>query len=669
MSGQAGDDLFQRLEGVLAGPPGGCEGDWNEKSSIADALVAQYPCIARYLRPLIEYLFRPPSAARSHPGAAAEHGRVAQGQSLGAAVAGETAYWLNEIVRKIPVPIFAIDADHRVTLWNKACEDMTGIKAADIVGTQRAWTAFYRNERPVLADLMLDAAAQEAFAAYYSGSDHPSSSLPGAREAMGRFDDFGSGPRWLALTAVPIEGPDGRVAGAIETLLDVTPQKLVEEELWHQRWHDDLTGLPNRALLLDRLNGLLPSAARDGRQVGLLFIDLDGFKVINETLGHDVGDDLLKDAARRLQAVLRDCDTLARLGGDEFAVIVPNLTDVALARTVAERISRLLTVPFPLKGQDACISASIGIAYFPGDAEDPLDLLKNAEAAMYKAKDQGKAGFQVFTPNLNLELKEHQALKNRLSKALERQEFAVFYQPKFDLATGRLDGVEALLRWSDGVLGPVSPVKFIPILEETGLIVPVGEWVIEAACRQQRQWRDQGYAPVRVAVNLSVRQLHRQDLADRVESILVATGVDPSGLELEMTESMIMGDSGSARVVLGNLHDMGIHLAMDDFGTGYSSLSYLKRFPIDTIKIDRSFIEDLTVDPDDAEIVRTIISMGHSLRRHIVAEGVETEAQRTMLRELHCDAFQGYLVSPPVAAASMAAFLSVAASPVCEGGR
>jgi len=444
-----------------------------------------------------------------------------------------------------------------------------------------------------------------------------------------------------------------RIVQYIVVFSDITQRKLDEERIRYQANYDALTGLPNRALFMDRLTQALTQAGRSDQRLGLMFIDLDGFKLVNDTLGHDKGDELLVEASKRLMTCVRQGDTVARLGGDEFTIIMPNLGDVRNAPMVAQRIIDSLEQPFLLRTHEAFVSGSIGIATFPDDAGDAATLLRNADAAMYRAKEQGKANYQFFTAELNAQVSERMIIKNGLSKAMERNEFMLYYQPKCDLATGRMVGVEALLRWRSADMGMVSPVKFIPVMEETGLIGQVGEWAIETACHQHREWRNAGFPFMRVAVNLSVRQLRQNNLDEVVADILKRTGIDASGLELEITESMIMKDTENAIALLQRLRGMGIHLAMDDFGTGYSSLSYLKRFPLDTIKIDRSFVNDIATDPDDLEIIRTIIQMGHSLRRRIVAEGVETEEQRKLLRKLKCDEMQGYLVSPPVPASEI----------------
>lgn len=533
--------------------------------------------------------------------------------------------------------IMVLDSSFRVTTINPAFTAITGWTAQEVLG------------RP---PRFLRTAAAEL------GGD-PFEAIYRSIRSKGRWDheqwsQRKNGEEFAErLSVSAITDDEARIVQYIVVFSDITQRKQDEERIRYQANYDGLTGLPNRSLFMDRLTQALNMAARTDQRLGLMFIDLDGFKLVNDTLGHDVGDELLVEAAKRLMSCVRTGDTVARLGGDEFTIIMPNLGDIRNAPVVAQRIIDMLEQPFNLKNHEAFVSASIGITTFPDDAGDPHTLLKNADAAMYRAKEQGKANYQFFTADLNAQVSERMILKNGLSKALERDEFMLYYQPKCELATGRLTGVEALLRWKSAELGMISPVKFIPVMEETGLIGAVGEWALEMACYQHRLWRDAGHGHMRVAVNLSVRQLRQPHLAQTIESILAKTGIDPSGIELEITESMIMKDTENAVSMLRNLSDMGIHLAMDDFGTGYSSLSYLKRFPLHTIKIDRSFVNDIATDPDDLEIIRTIITMGHSLRRRIVAEGVETEEQRVLLRKLRCDEMQGYLLSPPVPAAEI----------------
>ena len=571
----------------------------------------------------------------------------------------EMEHRLAQIIENSPVPMFVIDNQHRVTNWNRACEAIVGVPAETILGTRDAWKAAYSAPRPVLANLMVDGIDPAEIAARYDGKCRPSTVVPGAWEAT---DYFEARQMWFHFTASPLRALDGSVVGAVQAFRDITVHVRHRNELEHRTTHDALTGLPNRELAIDRLDQAVKSADRTGKLATLLFIDLDGFKFVNDTLGHHNGDELLKQVATRLtHSCLRVVDTLARLGGDEFIVILPEQTNREDIAAVAARIVATLEQPFFLQGREIHISASIGIAIFPEDAGDVHALLRHADAAMYRAKESGKGNFQFYTGSLNRQAAERLAIKNGLAKALERREFQVLYQPKSDVTTGRLIGMEALLRWNSPTLGRVTPDKFIPVLEETGLIVAVGEWVLTEACRQLCAWHRDGHRGLRMAVNVSLRQLWHANFAERVEQILASFGLDPSCLELELTESMIMREADHTLGLLRRLTDIGVHLAMDDFGTGYSSLSYLKRFPIKTIKIDRSFIKDLATDPDDLEIVRTIITMGRSLRRHIVAEGVETEEQRAILRALRCDAMQGYLLSEPLSDEEMRQFLVAAA--------
>ena len=458
------------------------------------------------------------------------------------------------------------------------------------------------------------------------------------------------------LSVTAITNISGEVQQFAAIMSDITKRKQDEERILYQANYDSLTGLPNRALFLDRLNQSLSNMQRANRNLGLLFIDLDGFKLVNDTLGHDVGDMLLKEAARRLGTCVRTGDTVARLGGDEFTVIMPNLDDAQNAPLVAQRVLDALHAPFLLGGHEAFISGSIGITIFPDDASDAQDLLKNADAAMYRAKENGKANYQFFTADMNEEVKERLVVKNGLSKALEQEEFKLLYQPKLDLHTGRVTGVEALMRWESPDMGTVSPVKFIPVLEETGMVVEVGEWAIHTACRQHVAWLKQGLPPIKIAVNLSARQLREPSFVNIVKNALRKTDLPPSALEIEITESMLMSDAPNIVAALKEIHDFGVHISMDDFGTGYSSLSYLKRFPIDTIKIDRSFVSDIDTSPDDAEIIHTIINMGQTLNRKIIAEGVETKAQLDILKRYNCDEIQGYYFSRPLEADAFTQF-------------
>ena len=461
-------------------------------------------------------------------------------------------------------------------------------------------------------------------------------------------------------------GPDNREPD--EALLQVTvsigsqigqfiQRKEAEDKLAFLAQFDTITNLPNRFLFLDRLGQLLTQTQRNDWSVGILFVDLDRFKAINDTYGHAAGDQLLRQVAARMQTCVRGGDTVGRLSGDEFSVMLSNLAKADDAGLVAQKIVDALAAPFSLDNQQTYISASIGIALYPGDGTDPDTLLKNADTAMYRAKEQGRNGYQFYLPQMNEQLLKRQQLNAQLHGALERREFLLHYQPKVSLATGVITGFEALLRWQHGEV-LVPPADFIAILEETGLIVPVGEWILHTVCGQLRQWAQEGVTLRPIAVNLSARQFQRKNLVDVVEQALRESEVKPALLKLELTESLLMSDAKEAVATLHQLKQLGAQLSVDDFGTGYSSLAYLKRFPLDELKIDREFIRDAISDPDDAAIALSIIDLAHSLKLKVVAEGVETEGQLNFLRLHGCDEMQGYYFSRPLPVAECTRMLA-----------
>lgn len=416
--------------------------------------------------------------------------------------------------------------------------------------------------------------------------------------------------------------------------------------------HDMLTDLPNRQLFHDRLDEALANARRTRSRVALLFLDLDRFKLTNDTLGHAAGDRLLQSVAERLAQCIRTSDTVARLGGDEFTAILPGIQRSQDVARVANKILDALARPFVLDGIELYITTSIGISMFPTDGVDSETLLKNADIAMYRAKANGRNNFQFYTPAMNEKALERMELEYSLRQAADREEFVLHYQPQVDVTTGRIVGMEALLRWKHPTLGMLMPSEFIPLAEETGLIVPIGEWVLRTACAQGREWLDQGLPEVGIAVNFSARQFQRQNPVKTVTRVLSETGLPPDLLELELTESAVMRDAEAASATLRQLKQLGIHLSLDDFGTGYSSLSHLKRFPLEKLKIDKLFIGSLTVDPNDRAITSAIIAMAHSLQLEPIAEGVETLAQLDALRNLKCEKMQGFLFSGAVTAAA-----------------
>ena len=449
---------------------------------------------------------------------------------------------------------------------------------------------------------------------------------------------------------------NGRKA-RITAFRDITEIKRAEETIRHLAYHDPLTDLPNRMLFEDRLAVALAQARRKKRMVAVMFLDLDRFKVVNDTVGHALGDRLLKGVGERLMGLVRDGDSVARVGGDEFTVLLPDVARPEDTVEVAERILDVLRQPWVLNGHEFHISTSIGIAMYPNDGEDAESLLRNADTAMYRAKDGGRDNYKLYTPTMNARIAERLALENSLRHGLERGEFVVYYQPQVDIGSGRIVGMEALVRWQHPERGLISPAEFIPVAEETGLIVPLGAWVLRIACAQNKAWQEAGVPPMRMAVNLSARQFQLRDLIDTVAQVLEETRLDPQFLQLEITEGVAMQDVEFTVTMLRELREMGVQIAMDDFGTGHSSLSYLKRFPINILKIDQSFVRDLTVDPDDAAIASTIIMMAHNLKLRVIAEGVETEDQLAFLRERQCDEMQGYLFSKPAPAEAFEAML------------
>ena len=452
-------------------------------------------------------------------------------------------------------------------------------------------------------------------------------------------------------------GERGKACLISGTLLDITARIRAESEIQHLINYDTLTGLPNRSLLHDRLRQAIAKASQDKHHVWVLCLDLDRFKGINDTLGHHAGDKLLQEVAKRLAACVRESDTLARLGGDEFVVLLNGIVNEKGATIVAKKILGLISEPIYIDEHELYITASIGIAAYPMDGEDGHILLKHADLAMYKAKEQDRNNFYFFSHDLNIKVMERMMLENSMRRALERNEFFLFYQPQVDARTGRIMGAESLLRWNHPDMGLLTPEKFIYLAEETGFIVQLGEWVLLTACRQNKEWQKLGLAPVRVSVNLSGKQFGQQRLDEMISAILMETGLDPRWLELEITESAIMKNAEKNITILRKLKDMGIALAIDDFGTGYSSLSYLKHFPLTRLKIDRSFVRDITINPDDAAIAEIIIAMAQALKLSVIAEGVETRAQMEFLSFHNCVEMQGYLFSRPVSADKFADLL------------
>ena len=455
----------------------------------------------------------------------------------------------------------------------------------------------------------------------------------------------------------PLRNKEGKVFGVCTIGTDITERKLAENALREQQsrlnymaFHDSLTSLPNRSLFYDRINHGLARARRSNSKVALMLLDIDRFKIINDSLGHDAGDILLKAIAMRLNEGVRDMDTVARLGGDEFVVVLEGIHDVNDVAFVANKLLANLARPLEISGHDISTTASIGVSIFPDDGSDTDELLRNADIAMYKAKEAGKNNCQFYTKGMNATAVNYLLLENDLRRAIDQNQLTLYYQPQIDLKSGDMTGVEALVRWQHPERGLVSPAHFIPLAEETGLIVPIGEWVLREACRQKKMWLDAGRHVGKVAVNLSPRQFRQKNFPGKVENILRETGLEAKYLELEITESCAMEHASETINQLNQLNQMGTYLAIDDFGTGYSSLAYLQRFPIQKLKIDRSFIHDIHDDANDAAITKTIIGLAHNMQLRVVAEGVENEGQAEWLRTRGCDQAQGFLYAKPMTA-------------------
>ena len=449
-------------------------------------------------------------------------------------------------------------------------------------------------------------------------------------------------------SAAPIHDRDGRAAGAVIVFRDVSAARAVAAQIAHSAEHDFLTGLPNRLLLSDRLGQAIALAARHRKKVAVLFLDLDGFKHINDSLGHTVGDKLLQAVARRLVANVRAPDTVSRQGGDEFVVLLSEVERWEEAAVAAKRMLRTVVEAHTVDLHDLRVTASIGVSVYPDDGMDAETLIKNADTAMYQAKANGRQSYKFFKPAMYLRAVERQSIEEDLRRALERQELTLHYQPKVNLQTGKISGAEALLRWTHPVRGVVPPAEFIHVAEDCGLIVAIGRWVLREACTQAQVWRGEGLPAITMAVNISAMEFGSEKFLEGVFSVLEATGLEPQSLELELTESVLMKRAEATESTLRALKALGVTLAVDDFGTGYSSLSYLRRFPIDALKIDQSFVRQISTTPDETSIVTAVISMGRSLKLRAVAEGVETLAEVEFLKALHCEEAQGFHFSRPV---------------------
>ncbi|MDG9784362.1 bifunctional diguanylate cyclase/phosphodiesterase [Metapseudomonas otitidis] len=528
--------------------------------------------------------------------------------------------------------VMITDTQQRILAVNRAFTTITGYEQHEALGQTPRLLASNHHERGFYVD-MWDQLNREG---HWQG------------EIWNRRKNGETFPEWLTINAV--RNPEGQITHFVGVFADISPLKQAQARLDYQAHHDPLTGLPNRILFENRLRQALAACEREGHEGAVLFLDLDRFKHINDSLGHPIGDVLLKSIADRLGNQLGRNDTVARLGGDEFIILLPHLRRPEEAQHLAERLLACFNAPFETQDHEFFISASIGISRFPEHGSDTATLVKNADAAMYQAKSKGRNRVELYTRDLTFQATERMALENELRRALERNELCLYYQPKLCLHSGCLIGAEALLRWQHPLFGDISPDRFIPLAEENGFILTLGDWVISEACRQMREWQDQ-HAPFGpLSVNLAGAQLHQPGIVQRIDQQLRSAGIPAERLQLEITETFIMSQAEEALAVLHALKDLGLQLAIDDFGTGYSSLSYLKRLPLDIIKIDKSFVRGLPHEQEDAAIARAIIALGHSMQLTVIAEGVETPAQEAFLRAEGCEQIQGYIVSRPLPA-------------------
>jgi diguanylate cyclase (GGDEF)-like protein/PAS domain S-box-containing protein len=541
---------------------------------------------------------------------------------------------------RTPLAVLEWDRSHKVTAWNPAAETIFGYPVTEVIGRAIPELLGTDEDREGLLNMCVE---------LLETREGNKTTLSNATK-QGRTIHC----EWYN---TPLVDPVGKVIGFASLVQDITERLNTERTIHYMAHHDALTGLPNRRLMQDRLTQAIMAARRKQRHVAVLFLDLDRFKVVNDTLGHDTGDFILKDVARRLVSCVREVDTVSREGGDEFVIILPDLDVPEHARVVADKILRELARPVEIGGHEIHVTPSIGISHYPNDATDVNQLLKHADNAMYQAKDAGRNTVRFFTNDLNFLLSKRLEIESRLRKAIEHEEFFLRYQPQIELSSGRIVGMEALVRWNDPQKGEVWPKDFIFVAEELGIIVQIGEWVFKTACRQLKQWEEDGLPPVTISINISPRQFMSRRLVTTLLGIVRDTGADPRRIELEITETMIMRNLEQSIDTLTQLRSVGMLVAIDDFGVGYSSLGQLKRLPASSIKIDRSFISNVPDDISSGSITEAIIAMAKRLKLRVIAEGVETRAQLEFLRANHCDSFQGFIFSRPVTALEATAML------------
>lgn len=534
---------------------------------------------------------------------------------------------------------YRLDRDGTFTLVSPAFERMTGWPPEEMYGT--SFTALLHPEDVPAARKQIDEIVLD------NRTPKPADLRIRSRSGLVLTCEF---------AAVPFLR-DGRLEGVFGSARDVTERTWAAEQLLHLAYYDSLTGLPNRELFLDRLRQSLVQTLRAQGMLAVILLDLDRFKAVNNALGHRTGDLLLMAVAHRLSRALRESDTVARHGGDEFIIAVPGIRSASDAVLVAKKVAGVMAAPFAVNGQDLFVTASLGVSLAPADGSDADTLIRHADVAMYQAKSQGRNSFHFYAHTMHAEALRKLVLENHLQRAVERGEMLLHYQPLVDVATGAVVGAEALVRWQHPVMGLLYPLEFIPLAEETGLIVPLGEWLLQQACKQARSWQASGWPALRMSLNLSMRQFLQNDLPAQVRKALERSGLDPGFLDLELTESMLMPDGERTMTTLRDLKALGVHLTIDDFGTGYSSLSCLKDLPLSTLKLDRSFVNSISADRGNQAVSKAIVALAHNLNMRVIGEGVETADQLEYLRSLRCDEVQGYLFSRPVSANDMTQFM------------